>query len=77
VAGRLLVLYEFSAAATYKIIHRRFTDEERKGIFGPEITVPTERLGPDTLHSDTGRNPSRGRDPRPDSSQPRAAPRLW
>jgi uncharacterized protein (TIGR03086 family) len=47
------------AEAAHKIIHGRFTDEERKGIFGSEITVPTSASAKDTLLAYTGRNPSR------------------
>jgi uncharacterized protein (TIGR03086 family) len=47
------------AEAAYEIIHGRFTDEQRKGVFGPEIAVPASASAQDRLLAYTGRNPSR------------------
>jgi uncharacterized protein (TIGR03086 family) len=47
------------AQAAYDIIHGRFTDEQRKGVFGPEIAVPADASAQDRLLAYTGRDPSR------------------
>ena len=41
--------------AAYKIIHGRFTDEQRKGIFKPEVTVPADASAQEKLLAYTGR----------------------
>jgi uncharacterized protein (TIGR03086 family) len=46
------------AEAAYEIVHGRFTDEERKGIFGPEVAVPATASAQDKLLAYTGRDPS-------------------
>jgi uncharacterized protein (TIGR03086 family) len=46
------------AQAAYNIIHGRFTDEQRKGVFGPEIVVPADASAQDKLLAYTGRDPS-------------------
>ena len=44
--------------AAYEMIHGRFTDEQRKGIFKPEVTVAATASAQDKLLAYTGRNPS-------------------
>jgi uncharacterized protein (TIGR03086 family) len=46
------------AEAAYEMIHGRFTEEQRKGIFKPEISVPSGASAQDKLLAYTGRNPS-------------------
>ena len=44
--------------AAYEMIHGRFTDEQRKGVFKPEVTVAARRARPqDKLLAYTGRDP--------------------
>lgn len=47
------------AEAAYATIHGRFTDEQRKGVFKPEITVGPDATAQDRLLAYTGRNPLR------------------
>jgi uncharacterized protein (TIGR03086 family) len=42
----------------YEMIHGRFTDEQRKGTFKPEIPVDPEASAQDKLLAYTGRDPS-------------------
>jgi uncharacterized protein (TIGR03086 family) len=44
--------------AAYEIIHGRFTDDQRKGVFKPEIDVEPEASPQDRLLAYTGRDPS-------------------
>ena len=44
--------------AAYAIIHGRFTDEQRKGVFKPEIAVAPDSSAQDKLLAYTGRDPS-------------------
>ena len=44
--------------AAYEMIHGRFTDEQRKGIFKPEVTVAPDASAQDKLLGYTGRNPA-------------------
>jgi uncharacterized protein (TIGR03086 family) len=46
------------AEAAYEIVHGRFTDDERSGVFGPEVAVPATASAQDTLLAYTGRDPS-------------------
>jgi len=46
------------AELAYETIHGRFTDEQRKGIFDPEVDVPPSSSAQDKLLAYTGRNPS-------------------
>ena len=46
------------AQAAYDMIHGRFTDEQRKGTFKPEIAVAPDATAQDKLLAYTGRNPS-------------------
>ena len=45
-------------AASYEMIHGRLTDEQRKGVFKPEIAVPSDASAQDKLLAYTGRDPS-------------------
>jgi len=45
------------AQAAYDAIHGRFTDEQRKGVFKPEIEVGADASAQDKLLAYTGRNP--------------------
>ena len=45
--------------AAYEMIHGRFTDEQRKGVFKPEVKVPDNASAQDKLLAYTGRDPSR------------------
>jgi hypothetical protein len=47
------------AEAAYDLIHGRFTDEQRKGVFKPEIAVAPHASAQDKLLAYTGRDPSR------------------
>jgi uncharacterized protein (TIGR03086 family) len=44
--------------AAYAMIHGRFTDEQRKGVFKPEIAVASDAPAQDKLIAYTGRHPS-------------------
>jgi uncharacterized protein (TIGR03086 family) len=44
--------------AAYDMIHGRFTDEQRKGVFKPEIAVAPTASAQDKLLAYTGRNPT-------------------
>jgi uncharacterized protein (TIGR03086 family) len=44
--------------AAYETIHGRFTDEQRKGVFKPEIAIASSASAPDKLLAYTGRQPS-------------------
>jgi uncharacterized protein (TIGR03086 family) len=46
------------AAAAYELIHGRFSDEQRKGMFKPEVKVPDDASPQDKLLAYTGRKPS-------------------
>jgi uncharacterized protein (TIGR03086 family) len=45
--------------AAFDMIHGRFTDDQRKGVFKPEVTVPTNASAQDKLLAYVGRDPSR------------------
>ena len=45
------------AEAAYEMIHGRFTDEQRKGVFKPEIQVTDDASPQDRLLAYTGRTP--------------------
>ena len=45
------------AEAAYDMIHGRFTDDQRNGIFGPEIAIPATASAQDKLLAYTGRDP--------------------
>ena len=44
--------------AAYEMIHGRFTDDQRKGMFKPEVAVAPDAPAQDKLLAYTGRNPS-------------------
>jgi uncharacterized protein (TIGR03086 family) len=44
--------------AAYEMIHGRFTDDQRKGVFKPEVKVPESASAQDKLLAYTGRNPA-------------------
>ena len=44
--------------AAFEMIHGRFTDEQRKGIFKPELDVAANGSAQDKLLAYTGRDPS-------------------
>ena len=44
--------------AAYEIIHGRFTEDQRKGVFKPEIKIATDASPQDRLLAYTGRAPS-------------------
>ena len=44
--------------AAYEMIHGRFTDDQRKGVFKPEVKVPKDASAQDKLLAYTGRDPS-------------------
>jgi len=46
------------AEAAYETIHGKFTDEQRKGLFKPEVVVGANASAQDTLLAYTGRDPS-------------------
>jgi uncharacterized protein (TIGR03086 family) len=43
----------------YAFIHGRFTEDQRKGVFKPEVRVPADSSAQDRLLAYTGRDPSR------------------
>lgn len=45
--------------AAYQMIHGRFTDDQRKGVFKPEVAVAPDASAQDKLLAYTGRDPSR------------------
>jgi uncharacterized protein (TIGR03086 family) len=45
--------------AAFEMIHGRFTDDQRKGVFKPEVKVPANASAHDKLLAYTGRDPSR------------------
>ena len=45
------------AAAAYEVIHGRFTEEQRQGVFAPEVSVPDDASAQDRLLAYTGRDP--------------------
>jgi uncharacterized protein (TIGR03086 family) len=46
------------AAAAYDCIHGRFTDDQRQGVFGPEIPVGDDATPQQRLLAYTGRDPA-------------------
>ena len=45
--------------AAYDMIHGRFTEDQRKGVFKPEVKVAADASAQDRLLAYTGRDPSR------------------
>jgi len=48
------------AEAAYRTIHGKFTDDQRQGVFGPEIEVPDTASAQDRLLAYSGRDPAAG-----------------
>ena len=46
------------AEAAYEMIHGRFTDHQRRGVFGPEVPVADDAPPQDRLLAYTGREPA-------------------
>jgi uncharacterized protein (TIGR03086 family) len=46
--------------AAYAMIYGRFTDEQRRGVFKPEIVIPSDSSAQERLLAYTGRDPARG-----------------
>jgi len=44
--------------AAFEMIHGRFTDDQRKGVFKPEIDVPADASAQEKLLAYTGRKPA-------------------
>jgi uncharacterized protein (TIGR03086 family) len=57
--GQDATMPEGLAESAYQAIHGRFTDEQRKGVFGPELPVAGTASAQDRLLAYTGRDPSR------------------
>jgi hypothetical protein len=45
------------AAAAYEMVHGKFTDEQRKGIFKPEVPIGDDASPQDRVLAYTGRDP--------------------
>ena len=56
--GQDATMPEGLAEAAYEMIHGRFTDEQRKGTFKPEVPVEPTASAQDKLLAYTGRDPS-------------------
>jgi uncharacterized protein (TIGR03086 family) len=46
------------AEAAYAMVHGRFTDDQRKGVFKPEVQVGADASAQDRLLAYTGRDPA-------------------
>lgn len=55
--GQDATMPEGLAEAAYGLIHGKFTDEQRKGIFKPEVPVGKDASTQDRLLAYSGRNP--------------------
>ena len=55
--GRDATMPEGLPEAAYEMIHGRFTDDQRKGMFKPEVEVGDDASAQDKLLAYTGRNP--------------------
>ncbi len=56
--GQDSTMPEGLADVAYELIHGQFTDEQRKGVFKPEIEVGADASAQERLLAYTGRNPS-------------------
>ncbi len=56
--GQDTVMPDGLADAAYGVIHGRFTDEQRKGVFKPEIPVGPSASAQERLLAYTGRDPA-------------------
>ena len=59
-AGQDATMPDGLPEAAYSLIHGRFTEDERKGVFKPEIAVPSTATPQDRLLAYTGREPASG-----------------
>jgi uncharacterized protein (TIGR03086 family) len=59
--GQDSTMPEGLADAAYELIHGQFTEEQRKGVFKPEIDVGADASAQERLLAYTGRNPSQRR----------------
>jgi uncharacterized protein (TIGR03086 family) len=57
--GQDTAMPEELAAAAYEMIHGRFTDDQRKGVFGPELPAAEDATAEERLLAYTGRDASR------------------
>ena len=46
-----------ASAQPYELVHGKFTDEQRKGIFKPEVPIGNDVSPQDRLLAYTGRDP--------------------
>jgi len=56
--GQDVIMPNGLADAAYEIVHGAFTDDQRQGVFGPEIQVGPDALPQEKLLAFTGRDPS-------------------
>ncbi len=56
--GQETTMPEGLPQAAYTLIYGRFTDDQRKGVFKPEIPVAPDASAQDKLLAYTGRDPS-------------------
>ena len=56
--GQETTMPEGLPEAAYSIIYGRFTDDQRKGVFKPEVAVAPDASAQDRLLAYTGREPS-------------------
>ena len=59
--GQEATMPEGLPEAAYALIHGRFTDDQRKGVFKPEIAISPNASAQARLLAYTGRDPSEGR----------------
>ena len=57
-SGQDATMPESLAEKAYEVIHGKFTDQQRKGVFGPEIPVPANASAQDRLLAYSGRDPA-------------------
>lgn len=57
--GQNATMPEGLPESAFAIIHGRFTDDQRKGVFKPEVVVDPSSSAQDKLLAYTGRNPSK------------------
>jgi uncharacterized protein (TIGR03086 family) len=56
--GQSATMPEDLAEAAYQVVHGAFDDEQRRGVFAPEVPVPATASAQDRLLGYTGRDPS-------------------
>jgi uncharacterized protein (TIGR03086 family) len=57
--GQNSAMPEALPEAAYEMIHGRFSDEQRRGVFKPEVLVPPDASAQEKLLAYTGRDPAR------------------